>query len=165
VLTIEDLTLLQLRTNTPYRLYIRLLSGLAKPKSILSLILLPPLTAFKYGKVINRKLHLYRALASLNIPLYPLAYITTQAASKAILITPYRTTCNRLWYPAKPPLTRLHIDSLTNTLTNLVTNSVTDSVNYPFIVYTFYVYIPPNFHRFRIKSLMQFSHTCTITLP
>jgi len=75
MLTIEDLTLLQLRTNTLYRLYVRLLSGLAKLKSILSLTLLPPLTAFKYGKVINRKPHLYRALASLNIPLYPLAYI------------------------------------------------------------------------------------------
>jgi len=76
MLTIEDLTLLQLRTNTPYYLYIRLLSGLAKPKSIPSLTLLPPLTASKYGKMINRKPYLYCALASLNIPLYPLVYIT-----------------------------------------------------------------------------------------
>jgi len=76
MLIIEDLTLLQLRTNTPYRLYIRLLSGLAKLKSILSLILLPPLTTSEYGKVINRKPHSYYALASLNIPLYPLMYIT-----------------------------------------------------------------------------------------
>src|SRR6266481_9457091 len=92
MLTIEDLTLLRLRTNTLYRLYIRLLSGLAKPKSILSLMLLPPLTASKYGKVTNRKLYSHRALANLNILLYPLAYIIAQAASKAILITPYRTT-------------------------------------------------------------------------
>jgi len=68
--------LLQLRTNTLYRLYIRLLSGLTKLKSIPSLILLPPLTAFKYRKVTNRKPHLYRALANLNMVLYPLAYIT-----------------------------------------------------------------------------------------
>jgi len=92
VLTIEDLTLSQLKTNTLYHLYVRLLNGLAKLKSILSLILSPPLTAFKYRKVTNRKPHLYRALANLNIPLYPSAYIIAQAASKAILITPYRTT-------------------------------------------------------------------------
>jgi len=92
VLTIEDLILSQLRTNTPYRLYIRLLSSLAKPKFIPSLILLPPLTASKYRKVINRKPHSHCALASLNILLCPLAYITAQAASKAILITPYGTT-------------------------------------------------------------------------
>ena len=92
MLTIEDLTLLRLRTNTLYRLYIRLLSGLAKPKSIPSLILLPPLTTSKYGKVINRKPYSHRALANLNILLYPLAYIMAQAASKVILITPYRTT-------------------------------------------------------------------------
>jgi len=76
MLTIEDLMLLQLRTNTLYRLYARPLNGLAKPKSILNLILLPPLTAFKYGKVINRKPHLYYALANSNILLYLLAYIT-----------------------------------------------------------------------------------------
>ena len=70
----------------------RLLSGLIKPKSILSLILLPPLTISKYGKVINGKLYLYHALANLNILLYPLAYIIAQALSKAILITPYGTT-------------------------------------------------------------------------
>src|ERR1700722_12276140 len=92
MLIIEDLTLLQLRTNTPYCLYIRLLSSLVKPKSILSLILLPPLTIFKYRKVTNRKPHLYYTLANLNILLYPLVYITAQAPSKAILITPYRTT-------------------------------------------------------------------------
>jgi len=84
--------LLQLRTDTLYRLYVRLLSGLVKPKSIPSSILLPPLTAFKYGKVINGKPHLHYALANLNIPLYPLVYVTAQAASKAILITPYGTT-------------------------------------------------------------------------
>ena len=52
------------------------LSGLAKPKFILSLILLPPLTISKYGKVINKKLYLYCTLANLNILLYPLIYIT-----------------------------------------------------------------------------------------
>jgi len=92
VLTIKDLTLLQSKTNTLYRLYIRLLNGLAKPKSILSLILLSPLTAFKYRKVINRNPYLYRDLANSNILLYPLVYITAQVAPKAILITPYRTT-------------------------------------------------------------------------
>src|ERR1700722_2964026 len=92
MLIIEDLTLLQLRTNTPYCLYIRLFSGLVKPKSILSLILLPLLIIFKYRKVTNGKPHLYYALANLNILLYPLAYITAQAPSKIILITPYRTT-------------------------------------------------------------------------
>ena len=70
----------------------RLLSGLIKPKSILSLILSPPLTISKYRKVMNEKPHLYHALANLNTPLCPLAYITAQAPSKAILITPYRTT-------------------------------------------------------------------------
>jgi len=75
MLTIEDLTLLRLRTNTLYRLYARPLNGLAKPKSILNLILLPPLTAFKYGKVTNKKPHLYRALANLNTLLYLSAYI------------------------------------------------------------------------------------------
>jgi hypothetical protein len=40
----------------------------------------------------NGKLHLYYTLANLNTLLYPLAYITAQALSKAILITPYRTT-------------------------------------------------------------------------
>jgi len=84
--------LLQLRTNTLYRLYARPLNGLVKPKSILSLILLPPLTTSKYRKVINRKLYLYYTLANLNILLYLLVYIMAQAASKAILITPYRTT-------------------------------------------------------------------------
>jgi len=68
--------LLQLRTNTLYRLYVKLLSGLVKPKSIPSLILLPPLTTFKYRKVTNRKPYLYHALANLNILLYPLVYIT-----------------------------------------------------------------------------------------
>ena len=53
----------------------RLLSGLIKPKSILNLILLPPLTISKYKKVINGKLHLYHALANLNTPLCPLVYI------------------------------------------------------------------------------------------
>jgi len=92
MLTIEDLMLLQLKTNTLYHLYTRPLNGLVKPKSILSLILLPPLTAFKYRKVMNRKLYLYRALANLNTLLYLLVYVTAQAASKATLITPYRTT-------------------------------------------------------------------------
>ena len=68
--------LLQLRTNTLYRLYIRLLSSLVKLKFILSLILSPPLTISKYGKVMNGKPHLYYASANLNILLYPLAYIT-----------------------------------------------------------------------------------------
>ena len=84
--------LLQLRTNTQYHLYIRPLNSSVKPKSILSLILLPPLTISKYRKVINRKLYLHHALANLNILLYPLAYITAQAPFKAILITPYGTT-------------------------------------------------------------------------
>ena len=70
----------------------RPLSGLIKLKSILSLILSPLLTISKYGKVMNGKPHLYHALANLNIPLCPLAYITAQAPSKAILITPYGTT-------------------------------------------------------------------------
>jgi hypothetical protein len=68
--------LLRLRTNTLYRLYVKLLSGLVKLKSILSLILLPPLTASKYRRVINRKLYLHCALANLNILLCPLVYIT-----------------------------------------------------------------------------------------
>ena len=59
---------------------------------MLSLTLLPPLTISKYKKVTNRKPHLYRALANLNIPLYPLAYITAEVSFKAILITPYGTT-------------------------------------------------------------------------
>ena len=92
MLTIEDLTLLRLRTNTLYRLYVRLLSSLVKLKSILSLILLLPLTISKYRKVTNRKPYLHCTLANLNILLYPLAYITAQAPSKAILITLYRTT-------------------------------------------------------------------------
>jgi len=75
MLTIEDLTLLRLRTNTLYRLYARPLNGLAKPKSILNLILSPPLTASEYGKVTNGKPHLYRALANLNTPLCLLAYV------------------------------------------------------------------------------------------
>ena len=54
----------------------RPLSGLAKPKFILSLILLPPLTISKYKKVINGKLYLYCALANLNILLCFLVYIT-----------------------------------------------------------------------------------------
>ena len=70
----------------------RLLSGLIKLKSILSLILLPPLTISEYRKVINRKLHLYYTLANLNILLCPLVYIIAQVPSKATLITPYGTT-------------------------------------------------------------------------
>ena len=70
----------------------RLLSGLIKLKSILSLILLLPLTIFKYGKVINRKLYLYHTLTNLNTLLCPLVYITAQILSKVILIMPYRTT-------------------------------------------------------------------------
>ena len=58
-----------------YRLYIKLLSGLVKLKSILNLILLPPLTIFKYEKVINKKPYLYYILANLNILLCPLIYI------------------------------------------------------------------------------------------
>jgi len=76
MLTIEDLTLLQLRTNTLYRLYARPLNGLAKPKSIPSLILLPPLTASEYRKVINRKPYSHYASANLNILLYLLVYAT-----------------------------------------------------------------------------------------
>ena len=70
----------------------RLLSGLIKLKFILSLILLPPLTISKYGKVINEKPHLYHTSANLNTLLCPLAYTTAQAPSKATLITPYGTT-------------------------------------------------------------------------
>ena len=70
----------------------RPLSGLAKLKFILSLILLPPLTIFKYGKVINGKPYLYYILANLNILLCPLVYAMAQVPFKAILITPYRTT-------------------------------------------------------------------------
>ena len=70
----------------------RPLSGLAKPKFILSLILLLPLTIFKYRKVMNGKLYLYYTLANLNILLCPLVYATAQAPFKAILITPYGTT-------------------------------------------------------------------------
>ena len=70
----------------------KLLSGLVKPKYILSLILLLPLTASEYRKVMNGKPYLHRALANLNILLCPLAYVTAQAVFKAILITPYRTT-------------------------------------------------------------------------
>ena len=81
-----------IKTNTLYRLYIRLLSGLIKLKSILNLILLLPLTISKYKKVINEKLYLYHALVNLNILLCPLVYITAQISSKTILITPYRTT-------------------------------------------------------------------------
>jgi hypothetical protein len=69
----------------------RLLSGLVKLKSILSLILLPLLTISEYRKVMNGKLHLHYTLANLNILLYPLAYATAQVPFKAILITPYRT--------------------------------------------------------------------------
>ena len=92
ILTIEDLTLLQSKTDTLYYLYVRLLSGLVKPKFILSLILLPPLTISEYRKIINRKLHLYYALANLNTLLYSLVYVTAQAPSKTILIMPYKTT-------------------------------------------------------------------------
>ena len=84
--------LLQLKINTLYCLYIRLLNSLIKPKSILSLILLLLLTISKYRKVINGKLHLYYTLANLNILLYPLVYIMAQALFKAILIIPYITT-------------------------------------------------------------------------
>ena len=70
----------------------RLLSDLIKLKSILSLILLPPLTISKYGKVINRKPHLYYASANLNTLLCPLAYVMAQVPSKATSITPYGTT-------------------------------------------------------------------------
>ena len=70
----------------------RLLSSLVKLKFILSLILLPPLTISKYGKVINGKLHLYYTLANLNTPLYPLVYVTAQVLFKTTLITPYKTT-------------------------------------------------------------------------
>ena len=66
----------------------RLLSGLIKPKFILSLISSPPLTISKYRKVINKKLYLYYTLANLNILLCPLVYIIAQTPFKAILITP-----------------------------------------------------------------------------
>ena len=59
---------------------------------MLNLILLPPLTIFKYRKVINKKPHLYYTLANLNILLCSLAYITAQIPFKAILIILYRTT-------------------------------------------------------------------------
>ena len=68
------------------------MSSLVKLKSILSLILLLPLTIFKYGKVINKKPHSHHALANLNILLCLLVYVMAQAPSKAILITPYGTT-------------------------------------------------------------------------
>ena len=70
----------------------RLLSSLIKPKSILSLILLLPLTISKYRKVINRKPHLYYTSANLNILLCLLVYITVQAPFKATLIISYETT-------------------------------------------------------------------------
>src|SRR6266566_3903608 len=70
----------------------RFLSDLVKLKSILSSILLPPLTISEYRKVINGKLHLYCALANSNILLCPLVYIMAQVPFKAILIMPYRTT-------------------------------------------------------------------------
>ena len=76
MLTIKDLILLQLKINILYHLYIRLLSGLIKLKFILNLILLPLLTISKYRKVINRKPYLYYTSTNLNIPLYPLVYIT-----------------------------------------------------------------------------------------
>jgi len=53
----------------------RLLKGLTKLNYTLSLILLPPLTIFKYKKVTNRKPHLHCALVNLNTPLCPLGYI------------------------------------------------------------------------------------------
>ena len=92
VLTTEDLMLSQLKTNTLYHLYIKLLNSLVKPKFILNLISLPPLTIFKYGKIMNGKPHLYHTLANLNILSCSLVYAMAQAPSKAILITPYRTT-------------------------------------------------------------------------
>ena len=71
--------------------------------------------------------------------------------------------CNRLQHPAKilscfvlyhcVTIVSYHcvtIDSLTD--------SVTDSVSYPYFLHLYHVFIPPCFHRFRIKSLMQF-HT------
>jgi len=71
----EPLTRLPVQV-TRYGAVTKPLSGLVKLKSILSLILLPPLTISKYGKVINGKLYLYYTLANLNILLYPLVYIT-----------------------------------------------------------------------------------------
>jgi len=53
----------------------RFLKGLAKLSYTLSLILLPPLTAFKYKKVTNERLHSQRASANLNILLYFLVYV------------------------------------------------------------------------------------------
>jgi len=73
---IKHLTPLQLKTDTLYHLYVRSLSGLIKLKFILSLILLPLLTAFKYGKIINKRPHLHCVLVNLNILLYLLGYIT-----------------------------------------------------------------------------------------
>ena len=73
---IKHLTPLQLKTDTLYHLYVRSLSGLIKLKFILSLILLPLLTVFKYGKVINRRPHSHRASVNLNILLYFLGYVT-----------------------------------------------------------------------------------------
>ena len=70
----------------------RPLSVLVKLKFILSLILLLPLTAFKYRKAINKRPHLHHALVNLNTLLYPLGYITVQVVFKAILITPCKTT-------------------------------------------------------------------------
>jgi len=67
--------LLQLKINTQYCLYMKFLKGLTKLSYTLSLILLPPLTAFKYRKVINGRPHSQRASANLNILLCPLAYI------------------------------------------------------------------------------------------
>ena len=49
-------------------------------------------------------------------------------------------------------------------LFDLLTDSVTDSVNYPLFLIPFHVFIPPHFHRFRIKSLMQFYRTAKLTL-
>ena len=72
----------------------------------------------------------------------------------------YHGACNRLpVHRQKTPLTHLRIDLVNDSMTD----SVTYSVNYLFIAYTFYAYIPPDFHRFRIKSFMQFSHTAKLT--
>ena len=87
----------------------------------------------------------------------------------------YKILCNRLPTPCVSPcftsvllctpwlvywlahwlshwLSQLPLDLLTDSLTD----SVTDSVNYPLFVIPFYVFILLYFHRFRIKSLMQF---------
>ena len=66
----------------------RPLNRLTKSNSIS----LPLLTTFRYKRVTNKKPHLYRASANLNITLYFLVYTMAQVAFKATLTIPYKIT-------------------------------------------------------------------------